>query len=69
MDVHIGKKIRERRDMLELTPQQLAQKCAVTKQRIDEWEAGTVRLGAAKLYELSLVLGVSIGYFFEDYEG
>jgi len=61
---HVGQRIRERRTMLGLTQQQLADLIGVTYQQAHKYERGINRVSAGRLYELATVLGVDVGYFF-----
>ena len=68
---HVGLRIRQRRILLGLTQQQLAQLIGVTYQQAHKYERGVNRISAGRLYEIARVLGVGVGYFFEgiDDEG
>ena len=61
---HVGQRIRERRTMLGLTQQQLAELIGVTYQQAHKYERGINRVSAGRLYELATVLGVEVNYFF-----
>jgi transcriptional regulator with XRE-family HTH domain len=61
---HVGQRIRERRTMLGLTQQQLAELIGVTYQQAHKYERGINRVSAGRLYELASVLNVEVGYFF-----
>jgi transcriptional regulator with XRE-family HTH domain len=65
-DRHVGSRIRERRIMLGLSQQQLADLIGVTYQQAHKYERGVNRISAGRLYEISEVLRVPVGYFFED---
>src|SRR5438128_10364411 len=65
IDDHVGSRIRERRIMLSLTPQQLAELIGVTYQQANKYERGINRVSAGRLFEIGRVLGVPVGYFFE----
>src|SRR5207253_6079429 len=65
IDRHVGARIRERRIMLGLTQQQLADLIGVTYQQAHKYERGINRVSAGRLYEIAQVLSVPIGYFFE----
>src|SRR4051812_445920 len=69
IDDHVGARIRERRIMLGLTQQQLAEMIGVTYQQAHKYERGINRISAGRLYEISQVLSVPIGYFFDGLEG
>ena len=65
IDRHVGAKIRERRIMLGLTQQELAEKVGTIPQQVHKYETGANRIDAARLYLLAQALGVGVGYFFE----
>ena len=69
VDRHVGARIRERRIMLGLTQQQLADLIGVTYQQAHKYERGINRISAGRLYEIAQVLSVPIGYFFDGLEG
>jgi transcriptional regulator with XRE-family HTH domain len=65
VDVHIGQKIRTRRNLLGLTQTDLANAAGITFQQIQKYERGTNRVGASRLQQFSDALGVPPAYFFE----
>lgn len=67
-DRHVGAKIRERRIMLGLSQQQMADLIGVTYQQAHKYERGINRISAGRLYEIAQVLKVSVGFFFEGIE-
>src|SRR4051812_15374165 len=69
IDRHVGARVRERRIMLGLTQQQLADLIGVTYQQAHKYERGINRVSAGRLYEIGQVLSVPIGYFFDGLEG
>jgi transcriptional regulator with XRE-family HTH domain len=66
---HVGARIRQRRIMLGLTQQQLAELVGVTYQQAHKYEHGINRVAAGRLYIVAKVLGVDVGYFFEGLGG
>lgn len=64
-DRHVGQRIRERRVMLGLSQQQMADMIGVTYQQTHKYERGINRISAGRLYEIAQVLRVPVGYFFE----
>jgi len=64
-DRHVGARIRERRLMLGLSQQQLASMIGVTYQQAHKYERGLNRISAGRLFEIALVLGVPVSWFFE----
>ena len=68
-DRHVGARIRERRIMLGLSQQQMADMIGVTYQQAHKYERGINRISAGRLYEIAQVLRVPVGYFFEGLGG
>jgi len=64
-DDFVGRRIRERRVMLGLTQQQLAELIGVTYQQAHKYERGINRVSAGRLYEIARVLNAPITYFYE----
>ncbi|MEO5373229.1 MAG: helix-turn-helix domain-containing protein [Alphaproteobacteria bacterium] len=64
-DRHVGIRIRERRVMLGLSQQQMADMIGVTYQQAHKYERGINRISAGRLFEIAQVLGVPVNYFFE----
>jgi transcriptional regulator with XRE-family HTH domain len=65
VDRHVGARMRERRIMLGLTQQQMAELIGVTYQQAHKYEKGMNRVAAGRLYRIAQALGVEVGYFFE----
>ena len=65
IDRHVGARIRERRIMLGLTQQQLADLIGVTYQQAHKYERGINRVSAGRLFEIAQVLSVPVNYFFD----
>src|SRR5215470_20166607 len=65
IDDHVGARIRERRIMLGLTQQQLAEMIGVTYQQAHKYERGINRVSAGRLFEIARVLGVTVAHFYE----
>lgn len=68
-DRHVGARIRERRVMLGLSQQQLAQMIGVTYQQAHKYERGLNRISAGRLFEIAQVMGVPVAWFFEGLGG
>lgn len=64
-DIIVGQRLKERRTILGLSQQQVAQAVGLTFQQVQKYERGTNRIGASRLYMLSQVLDVPVGFFFE----
>ena len=64
-DKHVGSRVRMRRLMLELSQTQLANALGITFQQVQKYEKGTNRVSASRLQQISIVLQVSVPFFFE----
>src|ERR687892_1319392 len=65
VDRYVGARIRERRIMLGLTQQRMAELVGVTYQQEHKYEKGINRIAAGRLYEMARVLGVEVSHFYE----
>jgi transcriptional regulator with XRE-family HTH domain len=65
IDRYVGARIRERRIMLGLTQQQLADLIGVTYQQAHKYERGINRVSAGRLFQVAQVLSVPVNYFFD----
>jgi transcriptional regulator with XRE-family HTH domain len=61
----VGERLRERRNMLGLTQQELVNLIGLTFQQVYKYEQGLNRIAAGRLHQLSRALGVEVGYLFE----
>ena len=66
MDIHVGSRVRLRRMVIGMSQEKLGEKMGLTFQQIQKYEKGTNRIGASRLYQLSLILDVPVQFFFED---
>jgi len=66
IDVHVGSRIRLRRNMLGMSQEKLGEMLGITFQQIQKYEKGTNRVGASRLQAISLILSVPVSFFFED---
>jgi len=69
IDIHVGSRIRLRRNMLGMSQEKLGENLGITFQQIQKYEKGTNRVGASRLQAISGVLSVPVAYFFEDAPG
>ena len=65
IEQHVGSRIRQRRIMMGLTQQQLADLIGVTYQQAHKYERGINRVSAGRLFEVAQVLSVPVTYFFD----
>jgi transcriptional regulator with XRE-family HTH domain len=68
VDKHVGGRVRSRRIVLGMSPENLADAVGTTAQQVDQWETGTSRIGSKRLIELTKILGVNAAFFFADSE-
>jgi transcriptional regulator with XRE-family HTH domain len=69
VDRHVGARMRERRVMLGLTQQQMAELIGVTYQQAHKYEKGVNRISAGRLFQTAQALGVDVGFFFAGLAG
>ncbi|MEM8569309.1 MAG: helix-turn-helix transcriptional regulator [Pseudomonadota bacterium] len=65
IDRHVGQRIRARRESLRISQGRLGRQLGVTFSQIQKYEKGSNRIGAGRLYQIALFLGVTPNYFFE----
>ena len=68
VDDHVGERIRERRTMMGLTQEHLAQALEISYQQVQKYETGANRVSAGRLYEIATRLEVDVAFFFEHLE-
>ena len=68
VDVHVGKRIRQRRWMVGITQQQLAEGVGIKFQQIQKYETGMNRVSASRLWDIAEALEVPVGFFFDGLE-
>ena len=69
IDIHVGSRIRLRRNMLGLSQEKLGESLGITFQQIQKYEKGTNRVGASRLQAIAGILNVPVAFFFEDAPG
>jgi DNA-binding XRE family transcriptional regulator len=69
VDVFVGQKIRQRRWMLGITKQQLADNIGVKLEQIKKYEAGEIHISAGRMWDVAAAMEVPMSYFFEGIEG
>jgi transcriptional regulator with XRE-family HTH domain len=68
VDLHVGKQLRQRRWLLGMTQQQLAQLVGIRFQQVQKYESGANRISASRLWDLARALNTPVPYFFEGLE-
>ena len=66
VDVHVGKRIRMRRNLLGWSQEKLGSLLGLTFQQVQKYEKGLNRVSASRLWDFSVVLDTSVSFFFED---
>ena len=69
VDRYVGTRIRQRRVMLGLSQQKMADMIGVTYLQAHKYGRGINRISAGRLYEISRVLNVPITFFYDGLEG
>lgn len=65
VDVHVGKRIRQRRWLIGMTQQALADLVGIKFQQIQKYETGSNRVSASRLWDIGEAMGVPAAFFFE----
>jgi transcriptional regulator with XRE-family HTH domain len=66
IDVHVGGRIRLRRTLLGISQEKLGEALDLTFQQVQKYERGANRVGASRLFDLSRILDVPVGFFYDD---
>ena len=66
VDVHVGVRLRQRRNLVGLSQTKLSETVGLTFQQIQKYENGTNRISSSRLYEFAKVLNVPVSYFFDE---
>lgn len=69
IDIHVGRRLRQRRRLLGLTQEKLAHAVEIRFQQIQKYESGANRISASRLWSLARALDVSVSYFFDGING
>lgn len=69
VDIHVGQRVRQRRWMIGMTQQQLANRVGIKFQQIQKYETGANRISASRLWDIAEALDVPVSFFFEGIDG
>jgi transcriptional regulator with XRE-family HTH domain len=69
IDVHVGSRIRMRRQIINMSQERLGELLGITFQQVQKYEKGSNRISASRLYYTAKTLGVPVQFFFEDLPG
>lgn len=68
VDIHVGLKMRQRRWLVGMTQQQLAEIVGIKFQQIQKYETGANRVSASRLWGIVEALGAPAAHFFDGIE-
>jgi len=66
IDIHVGGRLRLRRNLLGWSQDQLGKASGLTFQQIQKYERGANRMGASRLVQFARILDMPVGWFFES---
>lgn len=66
LDGVLGAQLRQRRTLLGLSQEKLAEQLGITFQQIQKYENGANRISASRLFEISKALETPVNFFFES---
>ena len=66
VDAHVGARLRQRRMLLGISQEQLAEMLGLTFQQVQKYERGTNRVSASRLFQLARALDTPITWFFDE---
>ncbi len=66
IDVHVGARLRARRTLLGMSQTALGVALGISFQQLQKYEAGSNRISGRRLYDVSKLLDVDLGYFFDE---
>lgn len=66
IDIHVGNRIRIRRNLLGWSQEKLGLMLGLTFQQVQKYEKGLNRVSASRLWDFAVVMDTPIGFFFED---
>jgi transcriptional regulator with XRE-family HTH domain len=69
IDGHVGRRLFSYRKLRKMSRRQLALACQITERQLVKYEQGINRLSVARLYQLSVILGVPVTQFFSEDSG
>ena len=67
VDIHVGSRIRLRRQLLRMSQEKLGDELGVTFQQVQKYEKGVNRIGASRLFQIAKILNVPVQFFYDDF--
>jgi transcriptional regulator with XRE-family HTH domain len=69
IDVHVGNRMRMRRQLVGMSQEKLGELLGITFQQVQKYEKGANRISASRLYLSAKIMGVPVQFFFDDLPG
>jgi transcriptional regulator with XRE-family HTH domain len=69
IDVHVGSRIRMRRQLINMSQERLGELLGITFQQVQKYEKGANRISASRMFFTAKTLGVPVQFFFEGLPG
>lgn len=69
IDVHVGSRIRMRRQLINMSQERLGELLGITFQQVQKYEKGANRISASRMFFTAKTLGVAVQFFFEGLPG
>lgn len=66
IDVHVGSRLRMRRQIISMSQEKLGELLGITFQQVQKYEKGSNRISASRLFHAAKILGIPVQAFFED---
>ncbi len=69
IDVHVGTRMRMRRQLINMSQERLGELLGITFQQVQKYEKGSNRISASRLFYSAKTLGVAVQFFFDGLPG
>ncbi|MDE2446938.1 MAG: helix-turn-helix transcriptional regulator [Alphaproteobacteria bacterium] len=69
IDVHVGTRMRMRRQLINMSQERLGELLGITFQQVQKYEKGSNRISASRLFYAAKTLGVPVQFFFDGLPG
>ena len=66
VDIHIGNRIRLKRQALGWSQDYLSKMLGITFQQVQKYEKGQNRISGSRLYDFAVLFGVDVNFFYHD---
>ena len=66
VDIHIGNRIRLKRQALGWSQDYLSKMLGITFQQVQKYEKGQNRISGSRLYDFAVLFGVDVNFFYQD---